>query len=431
MAGPGLSRAGVDDRGPLRAAFSGLTTRGRSFLAAGGAAGGCAFLLGQPALLQVAALLVALPLLCVVALHQTRSRVAAARRLSPARVPAGAEARVFLRVENVARVPSGLLLLQDRVPYVLGPRPQFVLDRIEPGGGREVSYRVRSDLRGRYPLGPLRLRLADPFGMVELTRSFQTTDELTVLPHVEPLPPVRLGGDAAGGGDDEGRTIRLTGADDVIPRDYHHGDDVRRVHWRSTAHRGSLMVRREEQPLREHCTVLLDTRRAAYAGAGPGSPFERAVSGAASAVAHLAGLDYAVRLVTDAGTPLPGPGTGQAQSEELTGLIMDALAVIDHSAGSGLEEALAALRGADGGLLVAFLGAVDREGIEVLGRLCRGTAGAVAFVAAGQLDPGREAARLDRLRAAGWTALPHAPGVPLARLWQQAAEDPAGTGRAG
>ncbi len=79
---------------------------------------------------------------------------------------------MHLRVDNVSRLPTGLLMLQDRVPYVLGPRPRFVLDRVEPGGHREVSYRVRSDLRGRYPLGPLQLRLTDPFGMCELTRSF-------------------------------------------------------------------------------------------------------------------------------------------------------------------------------------------------------------------------------------------------------------------
>ncbi len=66
-------------------------------------------------------------------------------------MPAGSEARVHLRMDNVSRLPTGLLMLQDRVPYVLGPRPRFVLDRVEAGGRREVSYRVRSDLRGRYP----------------------------------------------------------------------------------------------------------------------------------------------------------------------------------------------------------------------------------------------------------------------------------------
>ncbi|CAM5335770.1 membrane protein [Streptomyces purpurascens] len=123
-------------------------------------------------------------------------------------MPAGSEARVHLRMDNVSRLPTGLLMLQDRVPYVLGPQPRFVLDRVEAGEpkDREVSYRVRSDLRGRYPLGPLQLRLTDPFGMCELTRSFSTYDNLTVIPRVEPLAPVRLSGEARGYGDGRQRS---------------------------------------------------------------------------------------------------------------------------------------------------------------------------------------------------------------------------------
>ncbi|MGP4113117.1 DUF58 domain-containing protein [Streptomyces sp. 4N509B] len=426
MAGPGPGRTGADDRGPLRAAFSGLTTRGRSFLAAGGAAAACAYLLGQPDLLRVGALLMALPVLCVLAVYFTRNRVAAARRLSPARVSAGSESRVHLRVENVGRVPSGLLMLQDRVPYVLGPRPRFVLDRIEPGGRREVSYRVRSDLRGRYPLGPLQLRLADPFGMVELSRSFHAYDVMTVLPRIEPLSVARLGADTSGHGEDGQRTIALAGQDDVIPRDYRYGDDLRRVHWRSTAHRGTLMVRREEQPLKARCTVVLDTRRVGYGGVsagltGPRSAFELAVSGAASVVSHLVAQGYAVRLATDTGTLLPGPDTEVVDPSEVTGMIMDSLAVVDHSANASLKRLRTAVSGGESGLLVAFLGSVDRGQVEILGRLRQRAAGAVAFVASGQVDAALEAARLDRLRSVGWTALAHRPDVPLAQLWQQAA----------
>lgn len=203
-----MSAAGAvhadDDRGDrsgLRAALAGLTTRGRSFLAAGIAAAVCAYVLGQSDLLRVGLLLAALPLVCAAVLHRTRYRVAGSRRLSPGRVPAGAEARVHLRMDNVSRMPTGLLMLQDRVPYVLGPRPRFVLDRMEAGARREVSYRVRSDLRGRYPLGPLQLRLSDPFGMCELNRSFSSYDTLTVTPRVEALPPVRLSGESKGYGD--------------------------------------------------------------------------------------------------------------------------------------------------------------------------------------------------------------------------------------
>ena len=104
----------------------------------------------------------------------------------PGRVPAGQEARGHrCALDNVSRLPTGLLLLvEDRVPYVLGRRPRFVLDRVEPRGRREVTYPVRSDVRGRYPLGPLPLRLTDPFGMCELTRSFTARDTLIVTPRV-------------------------------------------------------------------------------------------------------------------------------------------------------------------------------------------------------------------------------------------------------
>ena len=62
--------------------------------------------------------------------------------------------------------------MEDALPYALGGRPRFVLDRVEPQGVREVSYPVRAEVRGRYRVGPLSVRLTDPFGLCELTRSF-------------------------------------------------------------------------------------------------------------------------------------------------------------------------------------------------------------------------------------------------------------------
>ncbi|MFC4499018.1 MULTISPECIES: DUF58 domain-containing protein [Streptomyces] len=433
--GPGTSGRG--GQGGARTALSGLTTRGRSFLAAGIAAGVCAYVLGQPDLLQVGLLLAVLPLICAAVVYRTRYRVAGSRRLSPARVQAGSEARVHLRMDNVSRLPTGLLMLQDRVPYVLGPRPRFVLDRVEAGGRREVSYRVRSDLRGRYPLGPLQLRLSDPFGMCELTRSFSTFDTLTVVPRVEVLPAVRLTGEARGYGDGRQRSVALAGEDDVIPRGYRYGDDLRRVHWRSTARYGELMVRREEQPQRARCTVLLDTRGVAYAGAGPDSAFEWAVSGAASMLVHMLERGFTVRLLTDTGAAVPGEGadgyagSGQ-ESADAAGLMMDTLAVVDHSEGAGLSRAYDVLRGGQEGLLVAFLGDVDEEQAAVAAKMRQRSGGAIAFLLDsdtwgrepnGMADPmttsGQEE-RLRLLREAGWTALSVPRGASLEELWRQA-----------
>ncbi|MFD6532198.1 DUF58 domain-containing protein [Streptomyces sp. NPDC060184] len=479
--GPG-PRGGVatDDadggRGTLRAALGGLTTRGRSFLAAGIAAAICAYVLGQADLLRVGLLLAVLPLVCVAALHRTRYRVVGTRWLSPSRVPAGSEARVHLRVDNASRLPSGLLMLQDRVPYVLGPRPRFVLDRVEAGGRREVSYRVRSDLRGRYPLGPLQLRLADPFGMCELTRSFSAHDTLVVVPRTQALPPLRLTGAASGYGDGRQRSLAQAGEDDVLPRGYRHGDDLRRVHWRSTARYGELMVRREEQPQRARASVVLDTRRKAFRGSGPESAFEWAVAAAASALAHLVERGFAVRLLTDEGGAMPGGGSGfsgsagssgsfgssgafgssgpagsfsssgssgsEHASAEAAGLMLDTLAVVEHSDAGGLDGAHEVLRGGHEGLLLAFLGDLDEEQVAVAAAMRRRSGAAVAFVLDGEeWAPGAGPApatpfaeRLRLLREAGWTAVPVPPGADLAQVWQRAGQpgdtQPAGGGAA-
>ncbi|GAA4814589.1 DUF58 domain-containing protein [Streptomyces ziwulingensis] len=440
------ARGEDDDKGGPRTALAGLTTRGRSFLAAGVAAAVCAYVLGQSDLLRVGLLLAVLPLICATVLYRTRYRVAGSRRLSPARVPAAGEARVHLRVENVSRLPTGLLMLQDRVPYVLGPRPRFVLDRVEAGGSREVSYRVRSDLRGRYPLGPLQLRLTDPFGLCELTRSFSTYDTLTVIPHVEPLASVRLSGEAQGYGDGRHRSPALAGEDDVIPRGYRHGDDLRRVHWRSTARYGELMVRREEQPRRARCTVLLDTRGLAYDGAGPDSPFEWAVSGAASVLVHMLERGLTVRLLTDTGSSVPGEGAdgfaGSGQgAADAAGLMMDTLAVIEYSDGTGLSRAYDVLRGGQEGLLVAFFGELDEEQAAVAAKIRHRSGNAVAFVldnetwlreptdVPGPLD--RQGERLRRLREAGWTAVSVARGASLDELWRRADRERSGPAAGG
>ncbi|MBC3841988.1 DUF58 domain-containing protein [Streptacidiphilus sp. 4-A2] len=425
-----------------RTSLHGLTTRGRSFLAAGTTAVLCALLLGQSGLLSIGLLLAALPLASAAMLTRTHYRVASGRRLTPSRIPAGQEARVHLRVDNVSRVPTGLLMLEDKVPYVLGPRPRFVLDRVEPHGHREVSYRVRSDLRGRYPLGPLQLRLGDPFGLCELTRSFNAADTLTVVPQVQPLPQIKLNGEWTGYGESHSRAVALAGEDDAVPREYRHGDDLRRVHWRSTAKYGELMVRREEAPLRSRATVLLDTRSSGHRGSGPASSFEWAVGAAASVSLHLLERGYTVRLLTDSGQAVTATGTGSggygSASAEAAGTLLDALALVEASHGRGLAQAEEVLRLGGEGLVVALLGVVGDERLAGLARLRQRASAAVAILldaeswtllrGLGQQGRGGEAEssedRIERqsrlLRAAGWTVLRARSGDSLPDVWRQA-----------
>ena len=85
-------------------------------------------------------------------------------------------------------MPAGLLLLEDRIPYVLGHRPRFVVDRVSPNWRRTVSYQIKSDVRGLYQVGPLMLTVADPFGLVETSRLFAESQTLLVTPRVQRLP---------------------------------------------------------------------------------------------------------------------------------------------------------------------------------------------------------------------------------------------------
>ena len=406
----------------MRDAVAGLTRRGRWVLGAGVLLLVGAWLAGQRDLLRVAVLLLVLPLLAVLLVSRTRYRLSCARGVQPARVPVDEVATAVVRLENVSRLPSGLLLVEDAVPDALGSSPRFVLDRMEAGGHREVTYPLRSARRGRWTVGPVRVRLVDPFGLVRLPRSFHATDTVVVTPRVVPLPVVEVGGAWTGTGESRARSVASSGEDDVVPRGYRHGDDLRRVHWRATARAGELMVRQEERPWRSRATIVLDCRRPAHRGTGPHSSFEAAVSVAASAAVHLLRRGYAVRIVDADGRSL----ATEEVDGDLEGHLLDALAVVDTVDGSvgGLGAALR--RQVGDGLLVAVLGDLGLADVERVARLRQGAGTGLAVV----LDVGSWESRGDReattaraaaaaalLVASGWRATVGEASVPVATTW--------------
>ena len=399
----------------MRSLFSSLTTRGRSFMAAGAAAMVCGLAIPEPDLIRVGALLVILPLVSTLIAGRSRYRLSCSRRLDPPRVPAGQSTVVTARVENVSRLRTGVLLAEDVTPYSLGSRPRFVLDEIEPGGHRELTYQIHPDTRGKFTIGPLRVRVADAFGLVEISRSFSTTSTLVVTPRIIPLPRATASSSWLGEGDGGMRTISAIGEDDAAPRQYQDGDGLRRVHWKSTARYGELMVRREEHQWRNSASVFLDTRRSAHSGRGPSATFEFAVSAAASIGAHLSGEGFRARLITDAGEIAPR-GTFQDS-------LLDMLAVISPSSQAGLQSGTSALASA-GGQLIAVVGQLSPEDASQLAASRRGNAPAMALllaVSAWATDsvPPEVTRTAEILAAAGWRVAVVTASTPLASAWQQ------------
>ena len=159
----------------MRTTLSSLTTRGRAFTAAGATAIVSAVVVGLDDLTRIGALLVLLPVITAVVLTRGQHRLTLTRTVTPNRLTAGQTAAVELDLRNEGRIPTGLLLLEEQVPYALGVRPRFVVDRMKPRWHRTVPYVVRSDVRGRFSLGPMAVRVHDPFGLVELDRTFTST----------------------------------------------------------------------------------------------------------------------------------------------------------------------------------------------------------------------------------------------------------------
>jgi uncharacterized protein (DUF58 family) len=332
----------------MRDGLSGLTLRGRAFLAAGATAIVCAVLLGQSNLTRIGVLVIALPLVSAFVIGRRRYGLTASRSVHPRLVGAGQPARIELDLVNEGRSSAGALLVEDQVPYALGTRPRFVLQGIARQWHRRVSYQVRSDVRGRFEIGPLTIRIADPFGLVEIRRAIPGIAPLVVTPRTVVLPPIPIVGGWSGSGEHRPQAFAAGSAEDVSVREYRRGDELRRVHWRSSARTGDLMVRREEQPWEARATVLLDNRLRAHRGQGLGSSFEYAVVAAASLVLHLDQHGYAVRLVL-------ADGTG---ADETSTAVLERLALVTTTQHARIDVGWSGDQ-TRGGLVVAVLGALE------------------------------------------------------------------------
>jgi uncharacterized protein (DUF58 family) len=367
--------------GPVRKALAALTVRGRSLVAAGATLLLLGALLGERALVQIAVFVLALPLIAALSVARERFRLSSRRTVTPARVPRGERAEVLLEVTNADRHPGGLWLLSEQLPAELGPPPQFVMERLAGRSTAALHYSVPGHRRGRHVLGPLRLRLVDPFGLVERTVSGTDTATLLVVPRVRPLGRGGPAGGHGGGGEGVRRSLAVHGEDDVSAREYRHGDDLRKVHWRATARAGELMVRLEERPWRSQATLFLDARSRGHlvvrreAGAAPfgapgdpsppGDSLEWMVEMAASIGTTLAGRGAVLRTVTDSGELRPAAGRGGLTATEL----LERLAVVRPTRVPGLGPAIEQLcRAAGDGPVVCLLGAVGPDDLVELVR---------------------------------------------------------------
>jgi uncharacterized protein (DUF58 family) len=292
-----------------------ITTRGHGLLVAGTLllAAGFWFGYAELAALGCAAVVAVVGALTFVA---WRPRLTVDRIADPDRVMRGEPSGVALSIANASRFFGASLVARDRVTPLSAdpaapPRGGTVpvpLVRLRPGNTTKVSYPVPTRKRGIIQIGPLEISRRDPLGLVSVVRRYGSSVQVWVRPRIHTIAAVPVGLSRSM----DGRVDRVPHGSITFAalREYVVGDDLRHVHWRTSARVGELMVREHVDTSLPRMVILLDDRIEAHGpGADGESTFEAACEAAASVLVAAAREGIHIELRVLSGGTLSGTGT--------------------------------------------------------------------------------------------------------------------------
>lgn len=315
----------------------GLTLTRRGWSLTGGAIVliGIGRILGVIELIVLGAGIVGLLAGAVVSVALIRPRLTVARQIEPARPVAATPTQVNLSIRSERWSSMGTVLVADCLNGV--GQPERVLPSVAVSDELRPHYQLPGLARGRQVIGPLTIRVIDPFGLA--SRRWQSGPQTVVLvyPRVQQVrTPPSWGSDDLRPSAYRPSSRATSGEDFVGLRAFQSGDDLRRVHWPSSARRGELLVRQLETPAQGRVTVRLDTTIGA-SGDSDDAAFEASVSAAASILTASARDRLDVRLTTTAGFDSGfGPAGGHLDA------LVTRLALIQSDCITGTDASLGA-----------------------------------------------------------------------------------------
>ncbi len=310
------------------------------------------YALGETELLLTGLILVVAQAVAILYVRSRKPKLEVSRRLGSSTVHDGDTTTVTLLLDNVSRSVSHLTIEDD--VNRLGVAT-FEVARLKKRESTTATYRVTCRPRGVYRVGPTTVKAGDPLGLAELSAGTGPVDRIVVYPAVEDLSgfPIIRGQDPAMQAS-RPEHARRGGEDFYTLREYQRGDDLRRVHWPSSAKTDQLMIRQLETPWQSRALVQLDVRSASFESQ---ESFEKAVSGAATIITHLVGSGFDADLWAGDAEPIDASRYASA---------MERLALVQPDPAIDIEAVAARIRQkGGGGALVLVTGVADRPLLSV------------------------------------------------------------------
>jgi uncharacterized protein (DUF58 family) len=287
-----------------------------------------------------------------------RPRVAIERAVEPPRVEKGLPAIAVVNASNLSRRTLSPIPIEQQ----LGGIPiHAVLPRLRRGETGQRTYRLPTTQRGVYEIGPIEIPRADPFGLCHTVQRLGAPQRIAVHPRLLPLRPLPTGASRNLEGPSSDSSPQGTVTFHRL-REYEVGDDLRTIHWPSTARLGKLVVRHNVDTAQPYTVVLADLDPQRYSA----EAFEEAVDVVASVLTSMAAAKSPIQLRLSSGEHLGGP----AQKETET--LVDHLTEIVPRATGSLGAELSLLRRERGGTaLVVVTGRLDAETLPRIASLRR------------------------------------------------------------
>lgn len=327
--------------------------------------------LGLTAVITLAVAGLAIVLLAITAVVESPA-IGVTRTASPPEVERDAPAEVTLHFKPSPRRKQRPFTV---IETVAGVARAAAMPALRSGEVTPLSYAVDTSRRGTVTAGPLLLRRRDPFGLVVADRKVSGSVAVAVRPRRHRIRMLPTGRQR----DLEGPTREVSQGSASFHqlREYVPGDDLRHIHWRTSARTGTLVVKQLVDTTKPEIVVIVDNRTAAIAAP---SDFEEIVEIAAS-VLHAAEQDgFPSQL-------LFADGNNDVDVDSVSLSHLDRLTDVQPTDADSMLELAEALR-ARGRSLVFITGELSAPDLTLVARIASGFSPAyLVSVVAGRRAP--------------------------------------------